>query len=111
MTGDAVWEDEGGEAPGRWTQLPRLLPDVGRTGLQSPERTPAQCPGRSQPLYDASAKGTPSYNDVLYEANLLESNIYDNIALASHPCYTILFAVINVSIKTSLAGIEFGWVV
>lgn len=48
---------------------------------------------------------------VLYEANLLESNIYDNIALASHPYYTILFAVINVSIKTSLAGREFGWVV
>lgn len=48
---------------------------------------------------------------VLYEANLLESNIYDNIALASHPCYAILFAVINVSIKTSLAGRVFGWVV
>lgn len=66
MTGDAVWEDEGGEAPGRWTQFPRLLPDVGRTGLQSPERTPAQCPGRSQSLHDASTKGTPSSNNMYY---------------------------------------------
>lgn len=64
MTGDAVWEDEGGEAPGGGTQLPRLLPDVGRTGLQSPERTPAQRLGRPQPLHDTSAKGTPSYNDM-----------------------------------------------
>lgn len=66
MTGDAVWEDEGGEAPRRGTQLPRLLPNAGRTGLQSPERTPTQCPGRSQPLHDASAKGTPSYNYMYY---------------------------------------------
>lgn len=76
MTGDAVWEDEGGEAPGRGTQLPRLLPDVGRTGLRSPEWTPAQCPGRSQPLHDASAKGTPSYNYMYYMKQTFWNLIY-----------------------------------
>lgn len=48
---------------------------------------------------------------MLYELNILEFNIYDKIVFVFYFCYIILFVVINVFIKISFVGIEFGWVV
>ena len=62
VAGVSVWENTSGASARGRAEFPCVLPDVGRSRLHNEERTAAELPRRTQPVYDTFNQGNlPKY--------------------------------------------------